>query len=94
MTREELEHALKALSAKADKDGNWSVPAETTFTVYASHDGGTLTVSKVEGVKLEGELVLVSTHKKEKFALVRSDVFAVATDGPATQTTRRTAGFG
>jgi hypothetical protein len=94
MTREELDHALKALSAKADKEGFHTMPEGTTLTLYASHDGGTLTVSRVDSVKSEGDLVLARTHKKELFVMVRSDLFALGTEGQNAQTTRRTAGFG
>ena len=95
MTKEELDQALKALSGKADKEGAWSVPEGTSLTVYAAHDGGTLSVSRVESVRAEGELVLVRTYKKEIYALVRSDVFALANEGQGlSPTARRPAGFG
>jgi hypothetical protein len=95
MTREELEQALKSLGAKNDKEGFWNVPENTTYTVYVSHDGGTLTVTRVEAVRGEGELVLARTSKKELFALVRSDVYALATEGQSgSSAARRPAGFG
>jgi hypothetical protein len=92
MTGEHLELVLKNAQAKPDKDGYLTVPEGTTLTLYAAHDGVGLTVSRVDAVKVEGELVQARTVRREQYALVKSDVFAVALEGAVGQPTRR-AGF-
>jgi len=94
MTGEQLETILKAAQlAKAEKDGFASLPDGTTLTLYVARDGGTLTIARVDGVRLEGELVYARTSKRETtYIVVRSDVFAASIDGAVGQPARR-AGF-
>ena len=95
MTGEHLDAILKAVSAKPGKDGFLTVPEGTTITLYLAHDGASLSVPKVEGVKGDGELLFARTTKGETFAIARADVYAVATDGAtATGESPRRAGFG
>ena len=93
MTGEHLELVLKNAQAKPDKDGYLTVPEGTTLTLYAAHDGVSLTVSRVEALKLEGELVYARTARRETYMLGRGDLFAVALEGAVGQPARR-AGFG
>jgi hypothetical protein len=50
-------------------------------------------VSRVEGVKTDGELVYARTARRETYAFAKSDLFAVAVEGAVGQPARR-AGFG
>jgi hypothetical protein len=96
MTGEHLDVILKNAQAKADKtekDGYLALPEGSTLTFYVSHDGAMLTVGRVESVRVDGELVFARTAKRETYALARSDVFAVASEGTQGQPARR-AGFG
>jgi hypothetical protein len=54
-----------------------------------------MTISRIEAIRQDGELVYARNPKRELFVLVRSDVFAVALEGEASagKVVRR-AGFG
>lgn len=94
MTPEHLDMVLKTLKASQDKEGFFAVAEGSSLTLHLAHDGAALSISRVEGVKVDGDLVYARTQKKELFAFVRADVFAVAADGPAGgQTARKPAGF-
>jgi hypothetical protein len=97
MTGEHLEAILKTAGAKAEKDGGgWiSLPEGTLLTLHVAHDGASMTISRVEAIRPDGELVYARNPKRELFAVVRSDVYAVAVEGEATagKVVRR-AGFG
>ena len=94
MTGEHLDTIIKNAGAKSEKDGFASLPDGTSMTLYVAHDGASLTVSRVEGIKVEGELVYARTTKGERYSLARSDLFAVALEGVTTGTPVRRAGFG
>ena len=93
MTGEHLEAVLKNAQAKPEKDGYLTVPEGASLTLYAAHDGVALTVSRVEALKIDGDLVYARTVRRESYALVRADLFAVALEGAVGQPARR-AGFG
>jgi hypothetical protein len=94
MTGQHIEAILKQASAKADKDGYLTLADGASLTLYVSHDGASLTVPKVEGLRLDGDLVFARTAKRETFAIVQSDVFALALEAAATGQPVRRAGFG
>jgi hypothetical protein len=99
VTHEHLDAILKSAGAKPGDGGFLELAGSATFTLYAAKDGANLTVPKVEGLKLEGELLVAKTKGggagagAQMLYLVRTDVFAVAVDLSATQPPRR-AGFG
>ena len=95
MTGEHLEAILKVAGGKAEKDGWHALPEGSTMTLHVAHDGASMTVTRVEGVRVDGELVLARNARRETFAFARADVFAVALDGetPGGKVARR-AGFG
>jgi hypothetical protein len=95
MTGEHLEAILKMSGAKGDKEGWTALPEGSTLTLHVAHDGAGMTISRIEAVKLDGELVYARNPKRELFAVVRTDVYAVALDGEAAagKVVRR-AGFG
>jgi hypothetical protein len=95
MTGDHLEAVLKTAGAKHEKDGWSMLPEGTTMTLHVAHDGAGMTVPRVEAVKQEGELVYARNSKRELFALVRTDVFAIALEGdPSAGKVVRRAGFG
>ena len=65
MTGEHLEAILKSAQAKPEKDGFVAVPEGAALTLYVAHDGVSLTVSRVEAVKIDGELVHARTARRE-----------------------------
>ena len=94
MTREELDLVLKTLQLKAEKDGTHNLPEESSATVYVAHDGASMSVSKVVSLRIESEMLVLRTQKKEVFVLSQKDVFAVAAEGAAGGSpARRPAGF-
>jgi hypothetical protein len=95
MTGEHLEAILKVAGAKSDKDGWASLPDGSTMSLHVAHDGAAMTVSRIESLRQDGELVYARNPKRELFVVVRSDVFAVALEGePAAGKVVRRAGFG
>jgi hypothetical protein len=95
MTGEHLEAILKVAGAKSDKDGWVSLPDGATISLHVAHDGAAMTVSRIESLRLDGELVYARNPKRELFVVVRGDVFAVALEGePAAGKVVRRAGFG
>ena len=83
MTRDQVHMLLNALpSTKAD-DGCFSPPTERSLTLYASHDGVGLTVSKVDGVYVDHDMLRARTSKGETYMLSIEDLFAVSLDAPS-----------
>ena len=95
MTGEHFETILKNAQAKGEKDGFAVLPDGTSLTLYIAHDGVSLTIARVEAVRVEGELVHARTAKGERYTLARGDLFAVAVEGAVTGGAPvRRAGFG
>lgn len=95
MTGEQLEAILKTIGAKSDKDGWQGLPDGNTLGIYVAHEGASITISRVESLRRDGDIVYARNAKRELFAVVRSDIFALSLDseGTAAKTGRR-AGFG
>ena len=92
MTREQIEVVLKAVQAKADKEGAHALPEGSNVTLHVAHDGATLSIQKVESVRFEGDLVFTKSAKTTT-ALVTSDIYAVSVEGVVGGPPRRPAGF-
>jgi hypothetical protein len=93
MVGDSLSTILEKANAKTDKDGLSVLPEGTSATLYASHNGVGLTVSRVDAVKVEKGLLHARTTKRETYVLELGDVFAVAFEGVQGIPARR-AGFG
>lgn len=95
MTSDHLDAILKTAGAKADKDTWAQLPEGSSLTLHVAHDGAGMTISRIEAIRQEGELVYARNSKRDLFVVVRSDVFAVALEGEASagKVVRR-AGFG
>jgi hypothetical protein len=93
MTQEQLEAILKQLTAKADKDGFWTMPEGSLLTVHVAHDGASLSVPRVEAIRFDGATVFARTPRREMHCFARDDVFALASDGGGVEKARRP-GFG
>ena len=93
MTREQIEHILKTAQAKADKEGGHALPEGSNVTLHVAHDGGaSMTFSKIEHVRFDGELIYAKGDKKT-VAFVATDIFAVTIEGTGGSPARRPAGF-
>jgi hypothetical protein len=95
MTGEQLDTILKLAGAKSDKEGWSTLPEGSTMSLHVAHDGASMTVSRIDALRGDGELVCARNPKREIFVVVRSDIFAAAleTDAIAGKVARR-AGFG
>lgn len=94
MNQEHLDAIFKTLELKAaGSDGFRAAPEGVLLTFQIAHGGAALSVPRVEAVRIDGPLVWTRSSKKEVNVFVRDDVFAVATDGGASQPARRP-GFG
>jgi hypothetical protein len=95
MTGEHLDAILKVAGAKTEKDGWQTLPEGNAMTLHVAHDGASMTVTRIDAVKQDGELVYARNPRRELSVVVRSDIFAVALDGEsrAGKVVRR-AGFG
>jgi hypothetical protein len=95
MTGDHLEAILKVAGTKAEKDGWQTLPDGATLTLHIAHDGAGMTISRIEAIKQDGELVYARNPKRELFALARVDVYAIALEGESSagKVVRR-AGFG
>jgi hypothetical protein len=95
MTGEHLEAILKAAGAKSEKDGWQSLPEGSAMTLHIAHDGASMTVSRIDAIKQDGDLLYARNPRRELFVLVRTDVFAVALEGESNAgKVARRAGFG
>ncbi len=91
MTKEHFQAVLATADAKPDKDG-WAMTAdERWLTLHVSRDGVALTVTKVVGLRLAGELVFARTSRGDQFVLALADLFAASVEAPKEQA--RQAGF-
>lgn len=95
MTGDHLEAILKVAGAKLEKDGWQTLPDGATLTLHIAHDGAGMTISRIDAIRQDGELVFARNPKRELFALARVDVYAVALEGESSagKVVRR-AGFG
>ena len=95
MTGEHLDAILKVAGAKTEKDGWQTLPEGNAMTLHVAHDGASMTVTRIDAVKQDGELVYARNPRRELSVVVRSDIFAVALEGEsnAGKVVRR-AGFG
>jgi hypothetical protein len=95
MTGEHLDAVLKLAGVKSDKDGWSTLPEGGLLTLHVAHDGASMTISRIDAVKHDGELLYARNPKREIFAVVKTDVYAVAIEGESTagKVVRR-AGFG
>lgn len=96
MTGDHLDAILKNAHAKSDKEGWHTLPEGGLLTLHIAHDGASLSVSRVEAVRIDGELLYARTPKRDLYALVRADIFAIAQEGvgAAPGQPARRAGFG
>src|SRR5687767_461977 len=95
MTEEMLRAVLDAAQAQTDKtdqEGWARLPEGRLMTIYAAHHGASLTVSKVERVRVAQTILRAATARGETFLLSMDDVFAAAVDGQGGSVSRK-AGF-
>jgi hypothetical protein len=92
MTREQIESVLKSAQGKQEKDGAYTLPEGASLSLHVAHDGASMAVQKVEGVRFDGEL-LWARSAKQTTTIATMDVFAVTLEGGGSTPARRPAGF-
>jgi len=91
MTEEHLAALLTAAEAKKDSSG-WSKPAEGRLvSLHVASNGASLSVGRIEALKVEKGLVTARSVKGELYVLALADVFAGAVEAPPSE--GRRAGF-
>ena len=90
MTEEHLLALLGSADAKKE-DRTYTLPEGRLLTLYVASGGVSLTVSRVQKVKLEKALLHAQTTKGEYYVLAMEDAFAGAIDAPPSGA--RKAGF-
>ena len=91
MTPEHLTALLAAADAKKNDDGWVTVPEGRAMTLYIGSNGATLTVPRVQSVRVEGTLLHARTNKSEHFVVALVDAYAGSVDAPSGVTKK--AGF-
>jgi hypothetical protein len=94
MTQDQLDAILKQLSAKADKEGWWTMPEGSLLTIHVAHDGAQMAVQRIESLRVDGVIVTARTHRSELNCFVRDDIFALSSEGATGEKGRNRAGFG
>ncbi|HEX3598476.1 MAG TPA: hypothetical protein VHU80_25385 [Polyangiaceae bacterium] len=92
MTPDHLTAIIKAAEARKDDKGWWATQEGRHVTLYAASGGSSLTVSRIEALRVDGPLLAARTVRGEEYLLTLEDVFAGAVE-PQAQGGRR-AGFG
>jgi hypothetical protein len=83
MTPEHLTALLSASEAKKNDDGWVTLPEGRGLTLYVGAAGATLTVPRVQALKVEGTLVHARTNKGEHFIVALVDAYAGSIDAPS-----------
>lgn len=91
MTEAHLTAIVEASEGKKDPDGWWVMKEGRHVTLYVSAQGTSLTMGKVEALRLEGPLVKARSVRGEVYVVALEDVFAGQVE-PRPQGARR-AGF-
>jgi hypothetical protein len=91
MTQEHWAALVEASGAKKDDKGFLAPPEGKLLTLYLSSGSASLSVQRIEAVRLEQGLVHARTKKGEVFVLALQDIFAGAVE--ETQGSSRKAGF-
>ena len=94
MIEEMLRVVLDTANAKTDsKDGWTTLPEGRLITLHVAHGGASLSVGKIEAIKLQGAMIRARSAKGETFLNV-ADVYAAGLEGGTDPTNpARKAGF-
>ena len=92
MTKDAFE-ALLTVAGAAEEDGVQHFGAGRTVTLHLSHGGAQLSVSRVETVKIQGELVEAHDQKGQVHLFAVADLFAATCSAPKEDAAGRSAGF-
>jgi hypothetical protein len=91
MTQEHLTALLTAAEAKKTDDGWVTLPDGRGLTLYVGSNGATLTVQRIQALKVDSTLVHARTNKGDHYVLTLADAYAGSVD--AASGTSKKAGF-
>lgn len=91
MTEDHLTALLTTAEAKKDDKGFLRAAEGRNLSLYVASAGASLTVTRVEAVKIDKQLVHARTVRGETFVLALQDVFAGSVEQPPSA--GRKAGF-
>ena len=93
MTDDMFRQVLETGGGKSDKDGWTTLPEGRQLTLYAGHQGVSLTITKIEAVKTTQRILWARTSKGDTFVTSLDDLFAAAVDRGNESAAGRKAGF-
>lgn len=82
MTQEHLSALCAAGEAKKNDQGFLELSEGRSLTLYVASGGSTLSISRVEALKLDGTLLHARTVKGEHYVVALADAFAGSVDAP------------
>jgi hypothetical protein len=91
MTQEHLTALITAGEAKKTDDGWLTLPEGRALTLYVAAGNASLSIPRIQSLKLEHALVHARTHKGEHYVVALEDAYAGSVEAPAANTKR--AGF-
>jgi len=91
MTEEHLAALLATAEAKKDAQGWAKTPEGRLMTLYIASGGASLTVGRVEALRVKGSLIEARSVKGETYVIALADLYAGAVEAPPTS--GRKAGF-
>jgi len=92
MTQEHWSALLSVAEAKKADQGFMALPDGRALTLYVASGGATLSIARVQTVKVEGALVHARTNKGEHYVVALEDIYCGSVDTPMGATAKR-AGF-
>ena len=90
MTGDQLGALLK-LAEAAKADDGWSSLGQHTLTLHTAYNGASLSLARIESVKLAGTLLLAKSQRGETHVVILDNIFG-GTIEPSRETGRK-AGF-
>ncbi len=84
---------LDKAEAKKNKSGEAELPEGRTMTLYVAHEGCSMSVSRVVGLKLDANIIEARNNKGELFVISLEDAFAGSISGGSKSSESRSAGF-
>jgi len=90
MTGDQLGALLKLAEAGKADDG-WSSVGKHTLTLHTAFNGASLSIARIEAVKVSGSLVLAKSQRGETHVVILDNIFG-GTIEPSRETGRK-AGF-
>jgi hypothetical protein len=94
MTETMYTTVLEKAECKKSKDGTAELPEGRTLTLYVAHDGSSMSVGRLTGLRLaQGGIIEARDVKGELYILSLEDIYAASISGAGKSALSRKAGF-